>query len=97
MPRSAPPPWRVCNSETDHRGALTPLFCVYTEGTEANPMTFPELIDSITNPENGTIYWIEAAHAAKQHGLWDDFRTDYGTTASFGGVDAGEFLVWLGY
>lgn len=59
--------------------------------------TFPALIAEITNPDNGTIYWIEAAYAAKQHGLWDDFRTDYGTTASFGGVDAGEFLVWLGY
>ena len=51
----------------------------------------------ITNPDNGTIYWIEAAYAAKIHGLWDDFKTDYGTTDSFGGVDAGEFLVWLGY
>ena len=53
---------------------------------------FPAQIAEITNPDNGTIYWIEAAYAAKQHGLWDDFRTDYGTTASFGGVDAGEFL-----
>ena len=58
---------------------------------------FPAQIAEITNPENGTIYWIEAAHAAKIHGLWDDFKTDYGTTDSFGGVDAGEFLVWLGY
>jgi hypothetical protein len=58
---------------------------------------FPAQIAEITNPDNGTIYWIEAAHAAKLHGLWDDFRTDYGTTAAFGGVDAGEFLVWLGY
>jgi hypothetical protein len=63
-------------------------------------MTFPtfhDLIASITNPENGTIYWIEAANAAKQHGLWDDFKTDYGTTSHFGGIDAGEFLVWMGY
>ena len=60
-------------------------------------MTFPDQIAEITNPDNGTIFWIEAAHAAKQHGLWDDFRTDYGTTSAFGGVDAGEFLVWLGY
>lgn len=58
---------------------------------------FPAQIAEITNPDNGTIYWIEAAYAAKLHGLWDDFRTDYGTTAAFGGVDAGEFLVWLGY
>ena len=59
--------------------------------------TFTAEIAAITNPSNGTICWIDAAYAAKQHGLWDDFRTDYGTTASFGGVDAGEFLVWLGY
>lgn len=58
---------------------------------------FPAQIAEITNPENGTIYWTEAAYAAKIHGLWDDFKTDYGTTDSFGGVDAGEFLSWLGY
>ena len=58
---------------------------------------FPAQIAEITNPENGTIFWIEAAYAAKIHGLWDDFKTDYGTTDSFGGVDAGEFLAWLGY
>jgi hypothetical protein len=59
--------------------------------------TFPAQIAEITNPDNGTIFWIEAAYAAKIHGLGDDCKTDYGTTASFGGVDAGEFLVWLGY
>jgi hypothetical protein len=63
-------------------------------------MTYPvfrDLIEACTDPSNGTIRWSTACQAAKDHGLWDDFRTDYGMTASFGGVDAGEFLVWLGY
>lgn len=47
--------------------------------------------------DNGCIPWIAALNVAKQHGLFDDFRTDYGVTAKFGSVDAGEFLVWLGY
>jgi hypothetical protein len=59
--------------------------------------TFPQILWNCTNPDNGTIQWSTACQAAKEHGLWDDFRTDYGTTASFGGVDTGEFLVWLGY
>ena len=47
--------------------------------------------------DNGQIRWSTACQAAKEHGLFDDFRTEYGVTAAFGGVDAGEFLVWLGY
>ena len=58
--------------------------------------TFPALLESFAD-DNGTIRWNTACLAAKQHGLFDDFRTDYGTTANFGPVDAGEFLVWLGY
>jgi len=34
-------------------------------------MTFPDQIATITNPENGTIHWHQAAYAAKEHGLWD--------------------------
>ena len=64
--------------------------------TATDPVTFSESLLSHAN-DNGCIPWIEAAYAAKQHGLWEDFRTDYGTTSAFGGVDAGEFLVWLGY
>ena len=44
-------------------------------------MTFSEILWNCTNPENGTIRWSTACQAAKEHGLWDDFRTDYGTTA----------------
>ena len=58
---------------------------------------FPDLIAACTDPSNGTIRWGTACQAAKDHGLWDDFRTDYGTTSRFGPVDAGEFLIWLGY
>ena len=58
--------------------------------------TFPDLIAACTD-DRGCIRWGTACQAAKDHSLWDDFRTDYGTTAKFGPVDAGEFLVWLGY
>ena len=61
-------------------------------------MTYPvfrDLIEACTDPDNGTIRWSTACQAAKDHGLWDDFRTDYGTVPFR--VDAGEFLVWLGY
>ena len=47
--------------------------------------------------DNGQIPWVQARGLANAHGLWDDFRTDYGNTDAFGGVDAGEFLIWLGY
>ena len=47
--------------------------------------------------DNGQIRWSTAVQAAKEHGLWDDFRTEYGVTAAFGGVDVGEFLTWMGY
>lgn len=59
-------------------------------------VTFPAILKSSCS-ENGTISWSTACQAAKDHGLFDDFRTDYGTTAKFGRVDVGEFLVWLGY
>ena len=59
-------------------------------------MTFSETLLEFAD-DNGQIRWIDAAYAAKEHGLFDDFRTEYGVTAAFGGVDAGEFLVWLGY
>jgi hypothetical protein len=58
--------------------------------------TFSEMILGQAD-DAGQIYWHRARAVALQHGLWEDFRTDYGSTASFGGVDAGEFLVWLGY
>ena len=59
-------------------------------------MTFAENLLKFAD-DNGQIRWIDAAYAAKQHGFFEDFKTEYGTTASFGGVDAGEFLVWMGY
>ena len=59
-------------------------------------MTFSQILLNAAD-DNGTILWSTACQAAKDHGLFDDFRTDYGMTAAFGGVDAGEFLVWLGY
>jgi len=65
--------------------------------TDPMNATFSEILWNCTNPDNGTIPWSTACQAAKEHGLWDDFRTDYGVTARFGPVDTGEFLVWLGY
>jgi hypothetical protein len=57
---------------------------------------FPDIIANLTDA-NGCIPWSTAKQAAKDHCVSDDFRTEYGTTAKFGPVDAGEFLVWLGY
>jgi len=59
--------------------------------------TFAQILWNATNPETGTIRFSTAAQAAKEHGLWDDFRSDYATLSQFGGVDTGEFLEWLGY
>jgi hypothetical protein len=59
-------------------------------------MTFPQILLNCAD-DNGAIRWSTALQAAKEHGLMDDFRTEYGTTDKFGPVDAGEFLVWLGY
>ena len=59
-------------------------------------MTFAENLLEFAD-DNGQIRWTSARMVAIEHGLFDDFKTEYGTTASFGGVDAGEFLVWLGY
>lgn len=58
--------------------------------------TFSEMLWNCAD-DNGCIHWVAARRVAIDHGLWDDFRTDYGTTDKFGPVDAGEFLVWLGY
>jgi hypothetical protein len=58
--------------------------------------TFPDLIANCTD-DNGQIRWSTAAQAAKDHGIFEDFRSEYGVTAAFGGVDAGEFLIWMGY
>jgi hypothetical protein len=55
---------------------------------------FSELIWNCA-ANDGTIQWSTACQAAKDHSLWDDFRTDYGTNPFR--VDAGEFLEWLGY
>ena len=57
---------------------------------------FPEIIASVTDA-NGQIRWSTACQAAKDHGIFEDFKTEYGVTAAFGGVDAGEFLTWMGY
>jgi len=57
---------------------------------------FPEIIANCTD-DNGQIRWSTACQAAKDHGIFEDFKTEYGVTAAFGGVDAGEFLTWMGY
>jgi hypothetical protein len=59
-------------------------------------MTFSDTLLNAAD-DNGQISWPAARMVAIEHGLFDDFRTEYGVTAAFGGVDAGEFLVWLGY
>ena len=59
-------------------------------------MTFSDTLLNAAD-DNGQISWPAARMVAIERGLFDDFRTEYGVTAAFGGVDAGEFLVWLGY
>jgi len=75
---------------------VTPSVLQLTQFTTTDPMTFSQILLNCAD-DNGCIRWSTACQAAKEHGLWDDFRTDYGVTAKFGPVDAGEFLVWLGY
>lgn len=58
-------------------------------------MTFADIILNAAD-DNGTIRWSTACQAAKEHSLWDDFRTEYSSMVGQR-VDAGEFLVWLGY
>jgi hypothetical protein len=58
--------------------------------------TFPELIANCTDA-NGCIRWSTAHQAAKDHGIVENFITEYGGHGAFGGVDAGEFLIWMGY
>ena len=58
--------------------------------------TLPQILFNASD-SNDTISWGLACQVAKDHSCWDDFRTDYGTTAKFGRVDVGELLVWLGY
>jgi hypothetical protein len=57
---------------------------------------FPTILRNAAK-DDGTLRWSTACQAAKEHGLWDDFRTDYGTLSQFGGIDVNEFLEWLGY
>jgi hypothetical protein len=59
-------------------------------------MTYADFLLSAAD-DCGTIAWNAARSVAIEHGLFDDFRTEYGITQHFGRVDAGEFLVWLGY
>jgi len=59
-------------------------------------MTYANFLHSVAD-DCGTIPWIAARRVAIEHGLFEDFRIEYGTTQHFGRVDVGEFLVWLGY
>ena len=58
--------------------------------------TLPQILFNASD-KNDTISWHLALQVAKDHSCFNDFRTDYGTTAKFGRVDVGELLVWLGY
>ena len=47
---------------------------------------------------NGQISWTFAHAIADLHGLTADFLQEYAAHAAVGDrVDAGEFLVWMGY
>lgn len=57
---------------------------------------FSELILNCA-ANDGTIRFSVARQAAEDHNLWEEFRSDYPTLAQRGGIDAHEFLEWLGY
>jgi hypothetical protein len=69
------------------------------EEHRAIAMTFSDSLLSHTDA-NGCIAWVDAYMVACDHGLRREFQESYGRSfAAWGytGVDAGEFLVWLGY
>ena len=61
-------------------------------------MTFTDQILSIAD-NNGQIPYGTALQAADWHGAAECFLLEYGSALQWiaSGVDAGEFLVWLGY
>jgi len=60
-------------------------------------MTFSEfLLDSAD--QNGCISYAVAEAVSRKHYALNDFVKEYGIQQDWSmGVDAGEFLVWLGY
>jgi hypothetical protein len=58
-------------------------------------MTFSESIIEFAN-DRGQITWDMASSVAGAHGLLIEFIYEYGSTITEG-IDAGEFLVWMGY
>jgi hypothetical protein len=60
-------------------------------------MTFTENVLALTD-ENGQISFTFAHAIAKMHSVTRDFLVEYAAFAAVGDrIDAGEFLVWLGY
>ena len=62
-------------------------------------MTFTESLLTAADA-NGQIPWTDAYMVACDHHLRREFQESYGRSfAAWGytGVDAGEFIVWLGY
>jgi hypothetical protein len=60
-------------------------------------MTFSENVLALSDA-NGTISWTFAHAIADLHCLTADFLQEYAAFAAVGDrVDAGEYLVWLGY
>jgi hypothetical protein len=60
-------------------------------------MTFTNSILDLTDA-NGQISWTFAHALADLHCLTADFLVEYAAFAAVGDrIDAGEFLVWLGY
>jgi len=60
-------------------------------------MTFSEnVLDQ--SDANGTISWTFAHAIADLHSVTRDFLVEYAAFAAVGDrIDAGEYLVWLGY
>ena len=59
-------------------------------------MTFTDSVLNLTDA-NGQISWTFAHALADLHCLTADFLVEYANFSKGERVDAGEFLVWLGY
>ena len=85
-----------------HRGdwSESPLVFILTEvHTPPEPMTYSpsysDLVMGAADEYDGTLSWHTAVLIAAGHSCLDQFHIDYGVRPFC--VDAGEFLVWLGY
>ena len=84
-------------SSTESEGSAPDLLQYYQPTPD--PMTcspsYSDLVMGAADEYDGTLSWHTAVLIAAGHSCLDQFHIDYGVRPFC--VDAGEFLVWLGY